>query len=373
MNAAQFGSQEAVKLLLSYPGMQPYAINYALKQAVRNNHPEVVRLLLADERVDPNYDDEIVMQTAASMSDLATVAALLTDKRVRVTKENVISSVSNKNRGVFALLLSKLRDRHLDDAIFMRRLFQAACEVGTIESVELLLDQPDVKVDAYESKAFIGAVDNRNYDVVELLLEDGRLNPATKGDSALKTAISLRDLDMIEILLSDDRVDVYGDVVRAFLLDPSSLLTQVTDMVSLLMSNYRAFKFVPPYVIDYARSNLASKGHYDRLLREILLSRMDIGYYYKWLIEQQKSKMVSTPSKILVMNAAKSFRYKMARHNSEYFTAYRAFLMLGPGRPSAQTVIDKVRTETGVTNDGLHRAQMLLDAYEAGRKIIYID
>lgn len=372
------GHEEVVRLLLqsNHPTLDTAALNKSLLAAVGENRASVVTLLLKDKRSDPSIIPEELMQVAA-VSNWQTVNVLLQDKRVRVTKKGVLTATKNTDSRVLELLLSKLRGRGLADSSFMRELFRTACKNGSVVNVELLLNDPEVNVTAYDSAAFLDAVEVHDIPIVELLLEDGRSDPAAKSNAALKEAIASLNVGLVSVLLEDSRVDIYGEEVCRFLLSPESDLDQARVITRLLMSDYRAFQDVPSYIVDYARANIHSKGHYDRLLREILIMRLDIGYYYTWLIEQQSNKSIGVPSRILVKSAAYSLLSKKpAKHNSEYFTAYRGFLMLGIARPTsrgfrrpdAATIVEILRTEEGVTDSGIRRAEMLMYSLEAAQK-----
>jgi hypothetical protein len=63
--AVNVGEIDKVKLLLTYPKVNPSAINnYAILRVVDNGNIEMVRLLLSDPRVDPSTCNNLAVKTA---------------------------------------------------------------------------------------------------------------------------------------------------------------------------------------------------------------------------------------------------------------------------------------------------------------------
>ena len=82
--ASQNGHTEVVKLLLADKRVNPAAgNNYAIQFASQNGHTEIVKLLLADNRVNPADDDNRAIRWASSNYHTEIVKLLLADPRVR--------------------------------------------------------------------------------------------------------------------------------------------------------------------------------------------------------------------------------------------------------------------------------------------------
>ncbi len=77
--ASKIGHPEVVKLLLADDRVDP---SYkAIIQASRYGHPEVVKLLLTDDRIDPSAQNNDAIMRASSEGNLKVVKLLLADKR----------------------------------------------------------------------------------------------------------------------------------------------------------------------------------------------------------------------------------------------------------------------------------------------------
>ena len=97
--AAQCGRLEVVRLLIADPRVDPSAQNNkAIILAAGNGHLEVVNRLLLDSRVDPSDDSNCAIQLAAEPLDTTTCAGLLTAlNRHPLLKEKYTSIDSEGN------------------------------------------------------------------------------------------------------------------------------------------------------------------------------------------------------------------------------------------------------------------------------------
>ena len=81
--SSQNGHLEVVKLLLADSRVDPaYDDNYAIGMSSENGHLEVVKLLLPDKRVDPTADDNYAIRLASENGHIEVVKLLSSDKRV---------------------------------------------------------------------------------------------------------------------------------------------------------------------------------------------------------------------------------------------------------------------------------------------------
>ena len=133
----------------------------ALTAAATNGHTEVLEVLLADGRVDPNKGDgngESALICAASVGELESAALLLTDERVN---PNMVDDEGNSALNVAAMY--------------------------------------------------------NHASMVTLLLADQRVNPNMidyYGDTLLRTAVEYKDAPMVTSLLHDPRI-VVDDISAA--------------------------------------------------------------------------------------------------------------------------------------------------------------
>ena len=84
-NGAIFGTWEVVRLLLADERVDPSADNNLLiREAENNNRVEIVKLLLADERVDPASNNNYAVRVAREKGYFEVVELLLNDPRVNL-------------------------------------------------------------------------------------------------------------------------------------------------------------------------------------------------------------------------------------------------------------------------------------------------
>ncbi len=93
--AVRQGRIELVKCLLADERVDPTAeVNGALREAAWYGHVAVVKCLLADERVDPAAGDNWALREAAKNGHVAVVKCLLADERVLTMRRSVMLPVA---------------------------------------------------------------------------------------------------------------------------------------------------------------------------------------------------------------------------------------------------------------------------------------
>ena len=87
-------------------------LKYVLKKAVLDNNIELVKMLLTDDRVDPSYDDNILLTIAANYGHIEIIKLLLADDRVDPAKHaSKITWMATMNGKIDALKLLMSDDR----------------------------------------------------------------------------------------------------------------------------------------------------------------------------------------------------------------------------------------------------------------------
>ena len=213
---------EVVKLLLADGRVDPNsAISYstvtALMLAVFHSNVPVVQLLLLDERVDPNCQDAE-----------GETALLFICSQWRWRFRLLRSSSSQPPEGrsqleaaceIVQLLLEHKRvDPNMMDSAGQTALMHAAVR-GPIEFVKLLLGNERVNPEArsrrgegyvFSSEGDTALMMASTSDVVRALLADPRVDPNTQtlrsGDTALLRAARKGDVAIVKVLLEDSRV-----------------------------------------------------------------------------------------------------------------------------------------------------------------------
>lgn len=178
IQASTLGNKEAVVALLGSKHVDPSAQdNKALLSAIRNNYPEIVELLLQDERTDPN--------------------------------EGLVLAISMNNIKMINLLLDFGADPSLSYTLPNTQqvtypIIEASKQCLT-DVVELLLRDADVDPTINNNKALFYAAIKGCYTVVELLLNDPRVNPLDNNEAALQVSLANKHYDIAKLILNRDR------------------------------------------------------------------------------------------------------------------------------------------------------------------------
>jgi ankyrin repeat protein len=161
-------------------------------QAVVHNRIDVVRLLLAEPRVDPNQPTkhrETPFYVACREGHVEIVQRLLSDPRIKI---NEVST-------------------------FGESPFLVACQKGKTEVVKLLLKDPRVDIaraTEFGTSPFSKACGEKHTDIVKLLLEEdperiGDINRPNKSEETpFWVACQQGNTEVVRILLKDRRIDV---------------------------------------------------------------------------------------------------------------------------------------------------------------------
>ena len=231
-------SLNSVKLLISDYGVDPsYNKNAAIFSAASQGDLELVRLLMADDRVNPADAENSAIHEAVENGHLETVRLLMTDDRVDPSIRGnwlINSARRNGHSTIVSLLLTDYRVKFLD-----------ACNSGDIEVVKLLLADERVDPSSNKNKSIEKASQNGHADVVRLLLADNRVNPADQDNEAIKNASENGHADVVRLLLADNRVNPADQ-----------------DNEAIKRASEYGYADVVKLLLDDGRANPAASGNY---------------------------------------------------------------------------------------------------------------
>jgi len=142
LKAAETGDALSVRLLLADDRVDPASKNNAaIWEASKNGHANVVRLLLEDGRADPASNRNNPIRIASLLGRAAVVKLLLADSRVDPPRIAFAQAIKYDYTALVKLFLE---DKRIDPSYPGNdRLYTAAAE-GHTEIVELLLGDPRV-------------------------------------------------------------------------------------------------------------------------------------------------------------------------------------------------------------------------------------
>ncbi|KAI9341136.1 ankyrin repeat-containing domain protein, partial [Obelidium mucronatum] len=169
--AAEIGYTDYVKLLLAHNIDPTVDKNYPLRIASRKGHADIVRLLLADKRVNPQAEFNAAIYHAATNGYTGIVRQLL--------KSGAWPDVDGGNSPL-----------------------QTACTNGHVEVVKALLETGKVSAAGPCNMPIFLAAEHGHADIVELLLQKG-----VEPSDCLSNAVLKGHIDVVRVLLKCERVD----------------------------------------------------------------------------------------------------------------------------------------------------------------------
>jgi Ankyrin repeats (3 copies) len=148
----------------------------ALDWGCRTGLLDIVRMLLADPRVDPSALNQYAFRSASQYGHIDIVRLLLADPRV-------------------------------DPSVGSQSVFLWACEKGHIEIVRILLADPRVDPSVDNQCALVWASRNSHIEIVRILLADPRVDPSARQQAALLWAYERGNTEIVRMLRADRTVD----------------------------------------------------------------------------------------------------------------------------------------------------------------------
>ena len=252
----------------------------ALIASSKNNHTEVVKILLADLRVNPYAEDNSAIIYASMNGNSEVVKLLLDDGRANPSADNnyAIIIASRYNHPEVVTLL--LEDERVDPSVKNNSAIKFASMSGHSEVVKLLLDDDRVDPSAANNFSIRWASKNLHLKVIKLLLSDKRVDPSIDNNIVIIQASESGHLELVKLLLADKRRET--KVLPAYNVDPSadnnSAIIKASanghsEVVKVLLADER----VDPSADNNRAISLASKnGHYKVVILLLADGRINI-------------------------------------------------------------------------------------------------
>ncbi|KAJ3025117.1 UNVERIFIED_CONTAM: hypothetical protein HDU68_007457 [Siphonaria sp. JEL0065] len=174
--------------------------------AASNGYKTVVGLLLADPRVDPSANDSIAIQKAAVATVALLPADKRCDPSANNTTFNDNAPLCQASlSGHMEIVKLLLADPRINP--FNTDALLSASRNGHLDIMNLLLTDPRVDPSRKDNSAFCGAVCRCQLEAIKRLLQDPRVDPAAGGNAPLRAAVQNNDSRVLSLLLGDPRVD----------------------------------------------------------------------------------------------------------------------------------------------------------------------
>jgi hypothetical protein len=174
--------------------------NYAIRWATRCRYTKIVRMLLADKRVNPLAKDNYAITTTILRGFIDTLKVLLEDPRITSTSDLLPLAIQYEHNDIAKLLL---KDKRTDPSFnYNEAIGHAFCK-GNEELVRLLL--ADKRVDPNICGNWTYLSNNIDYmNVVRLLITDHRTEP-----ELIRGLVEQGCKELIKILSEDPRFECY--------------------------------------------------------------------------------------------------------------------------------------------------------------------
>lgn len=168
---------------------------------------DAFKLLLADARVDPAYDNDVAIRWASTFGHVEIVRALLADERVDPAAVDNAAMCMSSRFGRLAVVNLLLTDNRVDPGADNGFAIRWASAMGHSDVVRGLLAHARVDPAVMDNMPIIRASKNGKADVLRVLLADPRTHPGTRDNLAIIRACEHGQLDAASVLLADGRVD----------------------------------------------------------------------------------------------------------------------------------------------------------------------
>ncbi|KAJ3030026.1 UNVERIFIED_CONTAM: hypothetical protein HDU68_010375 [Siphonaria sp. JEL0065] len=206
--------------------------NEAIYVASFSGHLEIVRLLLADPRVDPSDKASNCFMAAAQNNHIEVVQALLQDARVDPSAQNNFALEAAVDGGHTKLVEILLQDPRVDPSFGNNNIIVLASHNNRPGIVRVLLQDSRVDPTVEEHTAFAFAAQEGYLEVCQELLKDPRIDPSVDEYSVVRMAVLVGHVNILKILLNDSRVSKQH-AIKSWMIDISKTARRA-EMVELL-------------------------------------------------------------------------------------------------------------------------------------------
>lgn len=177
----KIGNIQLVQLLLSKGAYPSYTYNLPIREAVYENHIEIVRLLMKDKRVDPSDLNNDCIHYAIKQNKVEMASLLLEDIRVNAFAN--IRKLSDEMNIVVRMGYTNMLELFIDDRRFSSvwiadSNFCVACFHGYYKIVKLLLEYNVCDPTYNDIQCLVNASLGKQKEIETLLRSDPRVKAA---------------------------------------------------------------------------------------------------------------------------------------------------------------------------------------------------
>lgn len=261
IEAANYNAVEVVRVLLADSRVNPGAkTSEALLRAAMNGHIEVVKALLESPEVNPL--ESCALTFAASNGYPEIVKILLRDPRVKgkYNQAEVLDCAFQSDNGnVIKVLLKELR---IDPREDLNDLLLLACESGKVNTLKVLLADPRTNPAVDGNFALRLAATNGHVDVVKVLLADPRVSPGAVNDFAIRMASKEVHLHVVQALLANPHVNPAAE--------DNSAIKEAVQALKIYEKGYTARRMLISLFSDYRVNYKTDRLPFDFFIKLVM-------------------------------------------------------------------------------------------------------
>ncbi|PRP76417.1 ankyrin repeat domain-containing protein 44 [Planoprotostelium fungivorum] len=199
-------SQVSVLHLLDDPRLQPSINdNYALVTCVMTSKLSTLELLLRDSRIEL---PERMLEWVLTSRDARVLELFLKDGRMQLHPGALMKCALE---GLVEMLKLLLADDRIDVSYNRYTAFLRSIRGGQVEVVRAFLSCSRLDPSALKNSAIGLAAASGHTDIVRMLMEDDRVDPSANNCSAIRRAASSNRTEVFELLLPVTPIDLSED------------------------------------------------------------------------------------------------------------------------------------------------------------------
>lgn len=185
-----------------------FAIKFMLSYNIKDSGYEIIKLLLKDENVDLKISENIILYYAASDNQIDLMKILLNDSRIKNINDranNPLRSACIKGHVEMVKLL--LADKRIEPTLLNNLIFRSAVLHDNYEIAKLLLTNPKIDPSDYNNDAIYTACSINNQNMIKLLLTDSRVDPNIRPDK-ITEIYNKGNIEIIKLFIKNPKFDL---------------------------------------------------------------------------------------------------------------------------------------------------------------------
>ena len=178
------------------------------KAAIHNNNIEVVKVLLKDKSIKPEYNRNEAIAKSSAEGHHHIVKLLLNEPRVNPSDDHNVAIHKSALNGYIEVVKLLINDKRVTD---VNVAITGASFRGQIDIVKLLLSHEKINPTYRNNKAIQDAIFNNHYHVVDLLWNDSRVKKTLEKAGELEN-VNLKNVNKAEHSAEMKKLNLGGGV-----------------------------------------------------------------------------------------------------------------------------------------------------------------